>query len=178
MVMKTSMIIILLLMLSVWSCRDTPVNPNANNKVQLKYKGNTYNFANVTIEESFLELDAGLGLRAYGETDLDYDAPGQCCNYYVFLDFKKVQGNRFKPHTINFGINEKMGGNFLRKVYSASLTAGFNSTNFQMDISQRAPNIDGTFNGKLKDITGKEFIEITDGNYSFDLTTVKPFYPR
>lgn len=169
----------LLLMVSVLSCKDhTPVNPNADNSVQLKYKGNTYSFANVTIEESFLDLDAGLGLRAYGETNLDYDEPGQCCNYYVILFFRKVQGNVFEPHKINFGINERRGGgkNLFRTLYFADLTIGWNLTNFQMDINQRSPPyINGTFNGKLSTVTKDDFVDITDGNYRFNLTTVKRY---
>ena len=171
------MIIIVLLMLSVLSCKDNAPDPNADNWVKLKYKGNTYDFANVTMEDWSLDLDGGPGLRAYGETNLDYDAPGQCCNYYVVLYFKKTKNNTFEPHKINFGIRERRAkGSFYVSVYFADLTTGYNLTNFQMDLNQRPPYINGTFNGKLRSPVIKDAsVEIDNGSYRLNLTTVRSY---
>jgi hypothetical protein len=149
-----------------------PVSPNAQNVIELKFRENTIRFNNVTIEEYFLDLDGGLGLRAFGESAPD----NSCCSYYVVLDIKSLGNNSYKPHKINFGVNKRLAPNtFYRTVYYANFTEGYNTTNFNITMDQKSPDLEGSFYGSLRTTYSDEIAEVSKGVYHLNLKTVKKY---
>ncbi|GAB2617979.1 hypothetical protein GCM10027035_12690 [Emticicia sediminis] len=151
--------------------------PESKNVIKLEYDGSILNFYNVKIEEtSDLDLDGGLGLRAYGELNFTILNKDSCCNYYVILDFKKGNNNSVSPHKINFGIKRSISNdNFFQKLYYANLTNTFNYTNFFFNIKKERSNIDGIFYGKLITPFEKDSIEVTNGTYFLELDTIRNY---
>lgn len=156
----------------LFSCKHGRISPNSQNVIELNYQEKVVRFSNVTIEEHFLDLDGGLGLRAFGESAPD----NSCCSYYVFLEFKSLGNNSYKPHKINFGVNKRLAPNtFYRTLYYADFTEGYNTTNFNINIDQKSPNLEGAFYGSLKTTYSDEIANVSNGVYHLNLKTVKKY---
>jgi hypothetical protein len=162
---------ILIQILFLLSCKKNE-NVLPANSVSLEYNGRVITFDDVKIEEDYLDLDAGKGLRAYGITNvLDENN----FLYYVIIDIKKDAPNKYLFHKINFGTKKQLAKDFFRlELYYAELTNGFNKTNFQTSISTDASEVKGTFSGRLLSLTAPE-VSVKDGKYTFYLNTVKDY---
>lgn len=170
-------ILIISVFIFISSCEKTHLMPESKNVIKLEYDGSILNFYDVKIEEtSDLDLDGGLGLRAYGELNFTILNKDSCCNYYVILDFKKGNNNSVSPHKINFGIKRSISNdNFFQKLYYANLTNTFNDTNFFFNIKKERSNIDGIFYGKLITPFEKDSIEVANGTYFLELDTIRSY---
>lgn len=168
-----NLVLVTSLIFFLFSCSwHKPVSPNAQNVIELKFQENIIRFNNVTIEEYFLDLEGGLGLRAFGEAAPD----NSCCNYYVIFDIKALDNGSYKPHKINFGVNKRLAPDtFYRTVYYANLTEGYNITNFNITMNQKSPNLEGYFQGILKTAYTDETIELSEGVYHLNLKTVRDY---
>lgn len=155
-----------------FSCKHESFSPNAQNFIELKFQENTIRFNNIKIEEDYLDLEGGLGLRAFGKAAPD----NSCCNYYVIFDIKSLGNGLYRPHKINFGINKKLAPeSYYQTVYYANFTQGYNTTNFNVTSNQKSTNLEGDFNGPLKTTFDDEIIEISEGKYHFNLNTVRDY---
>lgn len=152
-------------------CEKSRVLPNPN-KASLEFDGILIEFEDIKIENYQLELNAGIGPRALGTSTME-NING--FNYYLILDYKKDSIGDYKLHKINFGIKEKLGPmHYYNKVYFASLTEGFNVTNFSHTIATDGLRVRGTFSGRLQSITEGE-IEVKNGSFDLDFNTVRDY---
>lgn len=157
--------------LCLFSCRNSE-NVLPANSVSLEYNGKVIIFDDVKIEEDYLDLNAGKGLRAYGTTNI---LDENNFFYYVIIDIKKDSSNKYVFHKINFGTRKQLAIDFFRlELYYANLTDGFNKTNFQTSISSDASEVKGTFSGKLLSLTAPG-VSVKDGKYTFYLNTVRNY---
>lgn len=157
--------------LLLFSCRNND-NVSPVNSVSLEYNGKMITFDDVKIEEDYLDLNAGKGLRVYGTTNVldqnDYF-------YYVIIDLRKDISSKYSFHKINFGTKKKLSENIFKiDLYYAELTDGYNKTNFQTTISSDDLALKGSFSGRLISLNAPE-ISINNGKYSFYLNTVKSY---
>ncbi|MBB5283699.1 hypothetical protein HNQ92_001825 [Rhabdobacter roseus] len=153
------------------SCEKQQLAPNPN-KISLEYQGLLIDFGDIKIEDSDLELDGGIGPRAFGTSNME-DING--FNYYILLDYRKDSLGKYFFHKINFGINEKRGARlYHNKVYYASLTDGYNNTNFSHTISANGLKAQGSFSGTLQSIAEGN-IEVKNGSFDLDFNTIRDY---
>ena len=160
---------VIILALLTSSCRNNQeILPD--NTISVKYNNKIIDFKDVKLQEYYLDLDGGKGLRAFGEQNIVDENNYQ---YYIVVDFKNQLGSQYSVHKVNFGIKKRLTDNFFQlEVYAANLTNGYNMTNFRADISSNDKELLGSFGGKLLSITASE-TTISDGKYSLFLSTVK-----
>ena len=164
-------LLILSQILSLFSCKKNE-NVLPANYVSLEYNSKVITFDDVKIEEDYLDLNVGKGLRAYGVTNI---LDENNFFYYVIIDLKKDSLNKYVFHKINFGTRKQLAKKFFRlELYYAELTDGYNKTNFQTTISSDISQVKGVFSGRLISLTAPE-ISIKNGKYTFYLSTVKDY---
>lgn len=160
-----------LLIIPLSGCDHDAIDINPN-KASLIYNGQMIEFKDMKIEETELDLKSGMGLRAFGEENLE-NANG--FNYYVILDFRKDSTGSYQFHKINFGIIKKIGPmHYYNKVFAASLMEGFNVTNFSHTIATDGLRVKGTFSGRLQSITEGE-IEVNNGSFDLDFNAARDY---
>ncbi|MFB9293893.1 hypothetical protein [Persicitalea jodogahamensis] len=138
----------------------------------MTHNGQLIEFKNIKIEANELDLETGMGLRAFGEEKLE-DVNGH--NYYIILDYQLDSTKAYRFHKINFGVDKKLGPlSYYRIVYAAHLTPGYNNTNFQHIISTKDSVIDGTFSGKLRSLYDGDII-VEKGTFHLDFKTVRDY---
>ena len=93
--------------------------------------------------------------------------------YYIVLDFQNDTLQNFHLQKINFGIKEKIGPtHYYNKVSFASLTPGYNVTNFQHMTLTGGSVADGIFSGKLRSLHDGD-ITIDKGTFHLDFKTAR-----
>ncbi|MBU1820370.1 MAG: hypothetical protein KKG00_02505 [Bacteroidetes bacterium] len=153
------------------NCQHKSININPN-KASLTFNGQSIEFDDVRIEPAELDLEAGMGFRAFAEKNLD-DINGY--SYYIILDYQEDSLKKYQFHKLNFGVKKKTSPtSYYQVVYAASLTPGYNDTNFEHSTTTIGPVAEGTFSGRLRSLYDGT-IEVSKGTFHLDFRTVRDY---
>lgn len=149
------------------SCKSKE-NPEPQNTITLKYKGLLLEYKNVVIYKGYWSPNEGI--VASGK--IDYSAKDNTAYSRVEISLQKEPNGEYSFYGISFGRAPETAPSSGFLVYKADLSKESDKATFQATVNQKSNELTGDFSGKVK-VPYKLEKEITEGKYSFFLSTVK-----